>query len=79
MIMSASIHTAAANEVVLQAVDDTEKSQSPPSDEEAGNKPQQESPLVRWNESPLTVYRFLTTLFSFIVMGMNDGAVGVST
>lgn len=34
-------------------------------------------PLERWNESAINKYRFSTTLVSFIIMGMNDGAVGV--
>ena len=32
----------------------------------------------KWNYPRQNTYRFLTTIFSFIVMGMNDGAVGVS-
>lgn len=32
----------------------------------------------RWNQSPRNMYRFFTTLLCFILMGANDGAVGVS-
>lgn len=33
--------------------------------------------LQRWNESRTTMFRFFFTLYSFTIMGMNDGAVGV--
>jgi hypothetical protein len=33
----------------------------------------------KWNESKTTMFRFFFTLYSFTIMGMNDGAVGVST
>ncbi len=51
-------------------------------DEEVG--PLEPSPERRvevkqkWNEPRVNTCRFLTTIYSFIVMGMNDGAVGVS-
>lgn len=35
-------------------------------------------PLQRWNQCPTTMFRFFTTLYSFLVMGMNDGCIGVS-
>lgn len=34
-------------------------------------------PLTRWNENKTTTFRFFITLYSFIIMGMNDGAIGV--
>lgn len=52
-----------------------------PTDEEtAASQPHQgpsELVLQRWNEPRVNIYRFFTTLLSFIIMGMNDGAVGV--
>lgn len=33
--------------------------------------------LRRWNESKTTTFRFFFTLYAFIIMGMNDGAIGV--
>ena len=34
--------------------------------------------LERWNKSPINIYRFSAALYSFVIMGMNDGAYGVS-
>jgi hypothetical protein len=34
--------------------------------------------LERWNEPRINKYRYLATLYSFIIMGMNDAAIGVS-
>jgi hypothetical protein len=34
--------------------------------------------LQRWNESNINIYRFVVANFSFIIMGMNDGSLGVS-
>jgi hypothetical protein len=38
----------------------------------------QEPALQRWNATKLSKFRFLVTLYCFIIMGMNDAAVGVS-
>ena len=32
----------------------------------------------RWNEPPVNLWRVLATFYSFIVVGANDGAYGVS-
>lgn len=48
-------------------------------DEETVPDSRPETVLEKWNESPLNIYRFFTTLYSFIIMGMNDAALGVST
>lgn len=32
----------------------------------------------RWNGTRINTYRFFVTCWSFIIMGMNDAAVGVS-
>jgi len=50
----------------------------------AGEKPAPDVPpqapgLARWNESRINMYRFYVTLYSFVVMGMNDGAIGVGS
>jgi hypothetical protein len=61
--------------------EDHEKLDSPThtTDEEAVVNPavRPEAVLHRWNESRVNTFRFLTTLYSFIIMGMSDGAVGV--
>jgi hypothetical protein len=35
------------------------------------------SRLEQWNEPRINAYRFFATLYSFIIMGMNDAASGV--
>ncbi|KAK3905622.1 major facilitator superfamily domain-containing protein [Staphylotrichum tortipilum] len=49
-------------------------------DEESGTapspSPQPGKELQRWNESGLNMFRFFSTIYSFILMGMTDGAVG---
>lgn len=37
---------------------------------------QAEKPLQKWNDSRINMLRFFVTLFSFIIMGMNDAVVG---
>lgn len=34
--------------------------------------------LQRWNNPRINMYRYLSANFSFIIMGMNDAAYGVS-
>ncbi len=34
------------------------------------------TPLEKWNEPRANAARYMTTLYSFIVIGMNDGAIG---
>lgn len=34
--------------------------------------------LEKWNDPKINTYRYFATLFSFTIMGMNDGAYGVS-
>ncbi|KAL2135616.1 hypothetical protein VTI74DRAFT_7763 [Chaetomium olivicolor] len=45
-------------------------------DEEPGPTPAQPPQLQRWNETVADVFRFLSTIYCFILMGMTDGAVG---
>ena len=35
-------------------------------------------PLVQWNKPRINFYRYLAALYSFLTMGMNDAAYGVS-
>lgn len=42
-------------------------------------EPAQEPALQKWNEPRVNMLRFFTTLYSFIILGMNDGVIGVST
>lgn len=39
----------------------------------------EEEILEKWNTPRINLYRYLSALFSFIIMGMNDAAYGVST
>ena len=34
--------------------------------------------LEQWNRPRINIYRYLATLYSFVIMGMNDAAYGVS-
>jgi hypothetical protein len=50
---------------------------------ESGMKEQADSAaspekLEQWNSPRINLYRYLATLYSFIIMGMNDAAYGVS-
>lgn len=33
--------------------------------------------LEQWNDPKINTYRYLSALFTFVVMGMNDAVVGV--
>jgi hypothetical protein len=33
--------------------------------------------LQQWNRPRINLWRFLTTLFNFLMMGLNDGSFGV--
>jgi len=52
------------------------------SDEEAAvpemGSPAAEPVKERWNSSRTNIFRFSMTVYSFIIMGMSDGALGVS-
>jgi hypothetical protein len=37
-----------------------------------------ENGLEQWNQPRINTYRYLSTLYAFIIMGMNDAAYGVS-
>lgn len=53
-----------------QLMDSTEEQVQSP-DTESSN-------LEQWNKPRINTYRYLATIYSFIVMGMNDAAYGVS-
>ncbi|KAL1913722.1 hypothetical protein Sste5344_000686 [Sporothrix stenoceras] len=55
---------------------DEEASMAASPDSPASPPPEQRQ---RWNESKTTMFRFFLTLYSFTIMGMNDGAVGIET
>ncbi len=42
---------------------------SPPS-------PRSEEVKQRWNESPQNIFRFLSTIYSFTLLGMSDAVIG---
>lgn len=50
------------------------------SNEQTGStdEPEGFSALERWNSPPINTYRTFATLWSFLVMGANDAAYGVS-
>ncbi len=61
-------------------IEDPEKAETSQdvTDEESGtpsSQPAQE--LERWNETGVNVFRFFSTIYAFILMGMTDAAVGV--
>lgn len=48
---------------------------------ESGDEPTSdaaEAALEKWNDPKVNACRFFVTLYCFIIMGMNDGAIGVS-
>jgi len=57
-------------EAPLGTADVEPESDSPSDGSQAGD-------LEKWNEPKINTFRFLTTLFCFIIMGMNDGSLGV--
>jgi hypothetical protein len=48
-------------------------------DDEAAPPVHPEIVLQKWNDPKVNVYRIFVTFYSFIVVGMNDAAVGVSS
>jgi hypothetical protein len=66
--------------VTAGRIEDPEKVGSAPdaTEEESGlPSPPAALELQRWNESTVNVFRFLSSNYSFILMGMTDGALGV--
>lgn len=64
-----SITAASLDDVSKQIVDKT--------NEEAGAA-RGAGELEKWNRPRINIYRYLATLYSFVIMGMNDAAYGVS-
>jgi hypothetical protein len=46
--------------------------------EDTQNSTDEMNKLDRWNQPRINMYRYFTTLFCLIIMGMNDAAYGVS-
>ena len=51
----------------------------PPVDHDSSLSTPSPNHLERWNQPRRNMYRFFTTLLSFIILGANDGAIGVSS
>jgi hypothetical protein len=46
----------------------------------AGPESENDSPSQeQWNTPRINIYRYFATIYSFIIMGMNDAAYGVSS
>lgn len=63
---------------IIPTVDNGEKSPI----ESGDAKEEDESPgtpevLEQWNNPRINLYRYLATIYSFIILGMNDAAYGV--
>ncbi|TVY59055.1 hypothetical protein LCER1_G000378 [Lachnellula cervina] len=65
-----SITAASLDDVSKQIVDKT--------NEEAGAA-RGAGELEKWNRPRINIYRYLATLYSFVIMGMNDAAYGLET
>ena len=60
-------------------INDPEKGESTQdaTDEESGTPSPGPVVLPRWNDTKMDMFRFFSTMYSFILMGMTDGALGV--
>jgi hypothetical protein len=60
-------------------IEDPEKGEATQdaTDEESGTRSPPPVELQRWNQTSADVFRFFSTIYCFILMGMTDGAVGV--
>ncbi len=73
----------ASNETNLTVKEEDEKKVSAAnlgakSGETVEDSPNETNKLEQWNHPRINLYRYLTTLFCLILMGMNDAAYGVS-
>lgn len=59
-----------SDEEPKEAIDHTDDQQDVPLAEN--------NSLEQWNNPKINIYKYLSALFSFIIMGMNDAAPGVS-
>ncbi|KAK1761291.1 major facilitator superfamily domain-containing protein [Echria macrotheca] len=65
---------------VSTLVDNTQR--DPEKAGELANATDEEAPASptdnkqRWNDTPINIYRFLSTIFSFILLGMTDAVIG---
>lgn len=62
------------SDIVLQDLPRSEHPGSELLNDSGGAFPAKE----KWNDPPINVYRSLSTFWSFLVMGANDAAYGVS-
>lgn len=80
-MMSSESHSEAANkETVSNPVEDNTRhinEEAKEHDDVLTSDPDPDR-LERWNSSGTNIFRYFASLFSFIVMGMNDAAYGVS-
>jgi hypothetical protein len=42
----------------------------------AGDAPPVDIKQQRWNESPTNIFRYFTTIYNFILLGMSDAVIG---
>ncbi len=70
-----------------EKVEDAKISDSTPNEQESNQmieSTKAESPAIepasleQWNKPRINMYRYLAAIYSFIIMGMNDAAYGVS-
>jgi len=79
--ISLAVHEDDEKDVIIPGFDD--KSGEPVEDskkevQDSTEETDDSTRLERWNYPRVNMYRYLTTLFCFINMGMNDAAYGVS-
>ncbi|KAL2149524.1 hypothetical protein VTH82DRAFT_8175 [Thermothelomyces myriococcoides] len=76
----AAVHKDVARSDVQDARDDFEKSVplEDTADEESGARSPRPGgqQLQRWNDPPVNIFRYFSTLYCFILLGMTDGALG---
>ncbi|TVY32747.1 Bypass of stop codon protein, partial [Lachnellula subtilissima] len=65
-----SITATSLNDVAKQIVEKTK---------EKADAVQGTGGLEQWNKPRIDIYRYLATLYSFVIMGMNDAAYGLET
>src|SRR4051794_17634520 len=61
-----------AEKIEVSTADTTDEEAVVPPDVET----QSPKTLAKWNESPLLIFRFLSTIYSFILLGMSDAVLG---
>lgn len=88
MVSSVPAHSvidleAQVSKVAVASIDD-QSPQTAIETKDQFSSPESSSPIAevraleQWNEPRINIYRYLATLYTFVTMGMNDGAIGVS-